>query len=198
MRLTRIIGLAIGIIFVTTPMAFAHPDSRMVGGSFGAGLVHPLSGWDHLLAMFGIGLLSARIGGSALWALPGAFVASMIGGGIAGMLGYPMQFVEFGIAASLVVVGLAIALDGRRKVALLALISAVIGAIHGHAHGTEMPTMAAPVVYAIGFVAATCCLHFAGVLIGRLAIQSRRGAIALRWAGAVVAMAGIGFATVLG
>ncbi len=198
MRLTRIIGLATGIIFVTTPMAFAHPDSRMAGGSFGAGLVHPLSGWDHLLAMFGIGLLAARIGGSALWALPGAFIASMIGGGMAGMLGYPMQFVEFGIAASLVVVGLAIALDGCRKVAVLALISAVIGAIHGHAHGTEMPTMAAPVVYAIGFVSATCCLHLSGVLIGRCAIQSQRGVRALRLAGAALALSGIGFATVIG
>ncbi len=198
MRLTRIIGLAISAFFVTAPMAFAHPDSRMVGGSFGAGLAHPLSGWDHLLAMFGIGLLSARIGGAALWALPGAFVASMIGGGIAGMSGYRMQFVEFGIAASLVVVGLAIALDQRRKVAVLALVAGIIGAIHGHAHGTEMPTMAAPVVYALGFVAATCCLHIAGVIIGRYAIQSQRGATALRGAGAVVAVAGIGLVTVIG
>lgn len=187
----RLLALAVSTLFVAAPVALAHVDPRVAGGSFAAGLVHPLSGWDHLLAAFCIGLLGAQVGGLARWALPGAFVAAMIGGCVAGLLGYAMPVVEYGIAMSLIVVGLAITYGRQRRVAVLAVLAAVIGAMHGHAHGTEMPALAAPLLYALGFVASTCGLQLVGFLVARRALRSQPGSTALRWAGATVAATGL-------
>ncbi len=57
------------------------------GGDGGpaAGFVHPLTGPDHLLAMYAVGVLSAQVGGRAIWGVPSAFVAAMIAGGLHGI-----------------------------------------------------------------------------------------------------------------
>jgi urease accessory protein len=71
--------------------------------------------------------------------------------------------------------------------------AALFGLFHGHAHGTEIPALAAPVLYAAGFVASTIALHVTGVLVGRIAVASTRGQTALRMSGAAIAAAGIFF-----
>ena len=68
---------------------------------------------------------------------------------------------------------------------------AVAGFVHGHAHGVEAPTAAAPVAYVIGFVAATAGLHAAGVGMGQLVIRRPAVRAAL---GSVVIGAGVAFA----
>ncbi|MEW5726225.1 MAG: HupE/UreJ family protein, partial [Pseudomonadota bacterium] len=55
------------------------------GAGFAAGLSHPVGGLDHLLAMVTVGLWAAQDGGRAVWAVPAAFLASMVGGGLLGM-----------------------------------------------------------------------------------------------------------------
>ena len=52
--------------------ASAHSGAGTVF-SFQAGLLHPLGGPDHLLAMFAVGLLAAQLGGRAIWLVPGRF-----------------------------------------------------------------------------------------------------------------------------
>src|SRR5258708_32508773 len=76
------------------------------GAGFAQGIAHPLGGIDHFLAMVAVGLWAAQLGGRALWAVPGAFVAMMAVGGVAGMLGAPLPLVEPGIAGSPVVLGI--------------------------------------------------------------------------------------------
>ena len=56
----------------------------MVG--FYDGLSHPVLGIDHFLAMVSVGVVSAQIGGRAIWTIPATFVLMMIVGGIIGML----------------------------------------------------------------------------------------------------------------
>jgi urease accessory protein len=148
-------------------------------------------GLDHLLAMTAVGLLAAQMGGRALWALPVAFLGAMIGGGALGMLGWSLPGVEYAIALSIVVIGVALAV--AQKWPLLAAVSviAACGLFHGHAHGTEMPALAAPIAYALGFVAATAVLHALGVATGYFASKQQQTAAGLRLSGAAISVAGL-------
>lgn len=177
--------------------AFGHPGHShevAVGGGLLAGLLHPLLGLDHLLAMVTVGLLSAQLGGRARWAIPGAFLASMLIGGLLGMQGFAFAGVEYGIAASLVVLGLAVAFRRSLHLAIPMAMAGIFGAFHGHAHGTEMPHIASPALYAAGFVVATLGLHLCGLGLGSLGQANKQGSLALRLAGAAVATAGLAFA----
>ena len=80
----------------------------------------------------------------------------------------PFFSVELGIALSVLALGLAIALDKKMPMFLAMIFVGFFALFHGHAHGTEMPVMAKPVMYALGFVIGTACIHIAGVMIGLL------------------------------
>jgi urease accessory protein len=135
------------------------------GGIF-AGLLHPILGIDHLLAMVTVGLLSAQLGGKAIWTVPATFVSVMALGGILGILGLPLPFVEYGIALSVVVLG--VALLARRKLPIAAAMAFVglFALFHGHAHGTELPELSETaldvIAYVFGFLVATASLHLIG------------------------------------
>ena len=62
---------------------------------------------------------------------------------------------------------------------------------HGHAHGTEMPYLAEPLLYALGFVTGTAMIHIAGVMIGLSSSKFNDGQQLLKLLGAGIA--GIGF-----
>jgi urease accessory protein len=131
------------------------------------GLVHPL-GLDHLLAMVAVGLWSAAaLQGRARLAGPALFMAALVAGATAGTAGLGGSLVETGIAASVVLMGVLLALARRLPVAQgLALIAAV-GALHGLAHGAELPAGGGFAGYAAGFLATTALLHGAGLGLGR-------------------------------
>ena len=57
------------------------------GGGILSGFLHPLLGIDHLLAMLAVGILSAQIGGRALWTVPATFVGTMAVGAFLGIAG---------------------------------------------------------------------------------------------------------------
>lgn len=175
-------------------VAHAHPnhitpsDSGLV-----AGLAHPLLGIDHLVAIFAVGLLSAQLGGRSSWFVPTAFLASMLAGCAGGTLGWTLPAVEYGIALSVVLLGLAIVLNQKYPLAIPLTAVAMFGLFHGHAHGTEMPQLANGVQYAIGFVATTSLLLVAGLMLGRWAIGSTQGTTALRLSGGAIAAVGVCF-----
>ncbi|MEO0999596.1 MAG: HupE/UreJ family protein, partial [Pseudomonadota bacterium] len=54
---------------------------------FLSGFFHPLLGFDHLLAMVAVGLLSVQIGGRAVWTVPAAFLVFLAAGGGLGLAG---------------------------------------------------------------------------------------------------------------
>ena len=74
------------------------------------GIAHPLVGIDHILAMVAVGVFAANLGGRALWAAPLSFMGCMLLGGALGFFGLPLPLVEVGIALSLVVLGIAVAM----------------------------------------------------------------------------------------
>lgn len=159
--------------------AFAHPGHG--GHNLLGGFTHPFSGLDHLLALAAVGLLAVRLGGRALWALPGTFVAAMTLGWIAGAIGAPLPGVEYGILASVLAFGFLLARGPAVRLSTAAPLVALFGVFHGHAHATEMAAGSA-LNYALGMIAATILLHAGGVAAG-LSFKRWRPA-AMRVAGA--------------
>ncbi|BCX82684.1 urease accessory protein [Methylomarinovum caldicuralii] len=169
-------------------LAEAHAVS---GSGFTSGLLHPILGLDHLLAMVSVGILSAQLGGRAIWLVPAAFVSCMILGGVLGILGIYWPFVELGITMSVILLGIALAAHGHIPVAVGLGLAGFFGIFHGHAHGTEMPEVAEPVWFTLGFVTGTVAMHLTGVAIGLAAEPLPSGDQWLRYLGAGVAGIGV-------
>lgn len=183
--------LAAVLAFAAGP-ALAHTGIGSVSG-FTAGFAHPIGGLDHVLAMVAVGILAAQLGGRAIWLVPAAFVAMMAIGGVFGMVGVPIPFVEQGILGSIVIFGAVIALGRRLPLALAVSLVGVLAIFHGHAHGAEMPASASGLEYGLGFAAATALLHLAGIALGIGAQKAslRLAPAALRAGGGAIAAAGL-------
>ncbi len=188
----RSILLALGLSLIPT-VAYAHDGSQVPFGGFLAGLVHPVLGYDHLLAMLSVGILSAQIGGRAIWTVPATFVSVMAVGGLLGYINIGLTATELGIAASLILLGLIIAAEQKLPVRLAMLGVGFFAIFHGYAHGSEIPTTSEPVLYALGFLTGTALIHIAGVVIGDIAKHYQRGRIMLRVGGALIAVTGVLF-----
>ncbi len=188
---TRIAIAATAFISLAT-QAVAHPGHVDPLG-LAHGLMHPLSGLDHILAMIAVGLYAAQLGGRGVWMLPTAFLTAMIAGGAMGYAGIPIPMVEQGIALSVIMMGAAIALSLKMPVVLGMSLAAVFAIFHGHAHGSEGAATALFLPYAAGFIAATFLLHATGVAIGSGLNRFKAGhALALRRAaGTAGALAGL-------
>jgi urease accessory protein len=174
------------ILAATAAPAFAHLDPTE-HGSLMAGLSHPLSGADHMLAMIAVGLWAAQIGGRAKLAVPATFVALMALGFMLALAGAPLPFVEPGILASVIGLGLMVALAVRVPTVVSAAIVGVFALFHGHAHGGELGTATA-LTFGLGFIASTVLLHAAGVGLG-IAVGGRN-AIVTRVLGGLTALGG--------
>lgn len=157
------------------------------------GFMHPVTGLDHVLAMVAVGILAALLGGRAIWLVPASFVALAAVGGLLGVQGVLVPFVEFGISASVVLLGLAIALQARLPLGWTVGLVGLFGLYHGYAHGAEMPADASGFAYGAGFLAATAMLHIAGIGLGLgIAHMARRSATRFAQAGGTaIALAGI-------
>jgi urease accessory protein len=175
--------------------AFAHENQVIEYGSFLAGLTHPVLGLDHFLAMVSVGIVSALMGGRAIWTVPGAFVLMMAVGGMAGWWGLaiPSSVVEIAIALSVVLLGGVILLNQKLPMPLAMGAVTFFGFFHGFAHGAEIPDVAAPSEYAPGFMMGTVLLHLLGVLIGDMAQRYNRGVMILRVAGGAFMVLGLLF-----
>lgn len=167
--------------------AFAHTGTGFHLHGFEDGMMHPVTGADHLLAMVAVGLWAALMGGRALWALPLAFLSAMAVGGLAGQAGFVFPALEIMIAASVVALGAVLAFGLSLSVSLGAALCGAFALAHGMAHGVEMPANAAGLAYGLGFLVATATLHMTGIFAGRF------GTLTLRILGAAVALAGVAF-----
>lgn len=182
----------VAFLAANTDEVYAH-GSITSAGSLVAGLTHPVLGPDHLLAMLSVGILSAQIGGRAIWTVPATFVAVMGAGGLLALLGASFSYTELGIALSLVALGIAIAADQKLSVRIALFFVALFAVFHGFAHGAEMPQTARPLLYAIGFLTGTALIHIVGVVIGDIAGHYRAGKTILRIGGGLIAVAGVFF-----
>lgn len=184
-------ALSIAVALALPALAQAHPGHALQAG-FASGFAHPWTGLDHLLAMTAVGLFAAGLGGRALWAVPLSFAGLVAVGGVLGLGGLPLPFVETMIALSVVLFGLAVATRKRWPIAGAMAFVAAFAVFHGYAHGAEAPAAVSAGSFGLGFVVATGTLHLAGIALGRMAAAlppplARRAEQA---GGAAIALAG--------
>ncbi|HQR72251.1 MAG TPA: HupE/UreJ family protein [Burkholderiaceae bacterium] len=189
MILLRLVGVVSFALLASA--AGAHSESGQAAG-FLTGMMHPISGLDHVLAMIAVGLWGAQLGAPAIWLLPVTFPLVMAFGGLLGLLGIPLPGVEVGIAASAILLGAAVMTETKLPLVAAAALVGAFAIFHGHAHGTELPPGQSGLLYSLGFVVATGCLHAIGIAIGAIH-RWPAGQIALRVAGGGVGLAGLFF-----
>lgn len=161
------------IIFLLTTLLFpalswAHPN-HLGDHGFLAGILHPLTGLDHTLAMIAVGMLASQKG--KLWAFPMTFIAFMIIGGLIGYMGISVPWVEIGISLSVLVLGLWVVFPNILPTICLLTALATFALCHGFAHGTEMDPGHSLVLYVTGFILATALLHLAGIISWKMIIK---------------------------
>ncbi len=176
------------VLLLTTPMvALAHAGAVPPVG-FGHGLLHPLTGLDHLLAALGVGLWAALQPDVPGRRLPVVFLSALLLGLPLGAT-WPTPVAEAGVLASVLLLGVALALLLRMPAVLNLGLGALFGLAHGHVHGTEL-LPGTGLSYVAGLLAGTALLMGAGYLTGRLLHRWRRIG-ALRYAGGALVLLGL-------
>ena len=184
----RLVLVCMALTGALVSPALAHIGLQQAN-CLASGIAHPLTGPDHILAMVAVGLWSVLAGGWAIWVWPTAFVATMLTGFAVASLGLHIPFVEPAIFASIVALGLFVALAVKAPLWFGAAVTALFAFFHGHAHGTEAITLG-PIPFAAGFALATAGLHAVGIGLGVFAERSI-GKVALRAMGVVAALGGV-------
>ena len=190
----RLLQFAVFPLSLAPTAAIAHVRVADTTG-FAHGLMHPLGGLDHQLAMFLVGLFAYQLGERALWLVPLTFVSVMTLGGFLGVLGVTIPFVEVGIAFSLIVLGAIVASKVKAPVAVALGMVGLFAIFHGHAHGSEMPIDVSGIEYGLGFMLATALLHVSGIAVGVLIGMSDKtlGDHPYRFAGGIASISGFAF-----
>ena len=169
--------------------AMAHTGHEVAG--FFQGILHPLSGADHLLVMLAVGLMAAGCSKSrAGIAVPAAFLLAMGAGALLTMTGVSVPYVEQGIVVSVVAAGVLLALAVRFTLVAGIAVAAGFALFHGLAHGAELPLAASPAAYIAGFLITTTVLLMAGSRLGQLADSYSMGMVS-RVGGLAVAAFGV-------
>lgn len=174
-------AVAVSVLALFPMLAFAHVGND--GGahhvlSFTEGLIHPLTGMDHLVAMILVGIWSA-MNTRKWWVAPLAFAGLLLAGALIGMAGVTVAAMEYIVAASLLGIGVMVALQLKLRAVSGALIIGTFAIFHGLAHGAELSHSAAALA---GMAIATAGLHLVGLGIGYLLSVSR----ANRWWAGVI------------
>lgn len=178
MHLLRLIALA------ALAIASTYAQAHVQGGvwhthGLRAGLLHPLTGLDHLLAMLAVGIWSVRQ--SATLRLPLGFLAMLLLGVLTGVAGLSIPGLETGIALTVALLGVLLVAALRLPPALAAGMLAGFAILHGNAHGHELPEVAST----LGLMLSSAGLIVAGRVLGR-----KLPLVAVKWAGAVIAATG--------
>lgn len=173
-------------------LATAHPGHLETEHAFMSGLLHPLGGLDHLLAMIAVGLWAASLSQkvkSAMWMVPTSFVLVMLVGFVFGLDVGSIPMTEQAIAASVLVIGLAAAWAVKVPTVVASLVVAIFAFFHGVAHGAEMGEGAAT-MFALGFVMSTIFLHAVGIVLG---MGLTKNVWLQRTVGTVIGLTGMSF-----
>lgn len=182
------LGITTAMTIFLAQTAQAHTFGAH-GAGFAAGMAHPFLGLDHLLAMIAVGIWAAQLGGRARWGVPLAFIGMMAFGAMLALAGVTLPGVEAGIAASVLILGLLIALAARLPVLGSMLLVGAFAVFHGHAHGAELPQAASVAFYGLGLMVATATLHGFGLGLGMT--FRHLSVTAVRVAGSAIAAAAI-------
>jgi urease accessory protein len=152
------------LLALFSSVANAHPGHGL--DTAYAGFMHPMTGWDHLLAMLAVGLWAAKIGGKARWQLPLTFVSVMAVGVGLGAAGIYLAGVETAIVASVMAMGVLLMLRLPINTGAQLGITAIFALLHGMAHGVELQVTSSMLAVTGGMLVATALLHGVGLFVG--------------------------------
>jgi urease accessory protein len=167
------IALALAGLTLALPVA-AHPGHPDTG--FGAGLLHPLTGLDHLLALLAVGMWSRQQRHGMV--SPPIFLVLMALGAAGSLAGLALPALETSIAATVLLLGMLCACALRVPPVLAVATVSACAFLHGLAHGRELTGMAS----GAGFILTSAALMALGAL---------PGARLRRMAGAAIGAAGM-------
>lgn len=162
----------VALLFVIPEIASAQAPENSTCG-FLTGLLHPIIGFDYLVAVVAVGLWGSFLVEGALWILSIVFPSIMAVGAALGIVGFEIPLVEFVIALSGGVLGALISLCVRAPTAIAMVLVGIFAIFHGCAHGFEMPEQISAMTYSAGFVIGIVLLHLAGITIGFITLLPR-------------------------
>ncbi len=149
------------LLAVASAPALAHTGSVAEHNSLLSGLIHPLVGIDHLLAMLAVGFWAAMQKDNLRLQIPLTFMLVLIAGFMLGQSAFSLPVVEGGIATSVLMLGLLIAAAARLPAAAALGLSATFALFHGYAHGAEAAA-SSMTLFAAGFLGSSLMLHLGG------------------------------------
>ena len=186
MKLWRIAPILL-LMAVPQPV-FAH---GVIGDGLTASLAHPIGGWDHLLAMVAVGIISTKIGGRHIWGIPSLFLLGMVVGYGFGLQQVTLPYVEWSILLSVLGLGLLLLLPQHPPLLVITFIVLLFGINHGYAHGLEWSRQVSAWLFSLGFLGTTTGLHLMGGILGLLFHQSDRPIRSFALAGSGIIWAGV-------
>jgi urease accessory protein len=160
-RLNRYAVLASALMLPL--MAQAHPGHE-IHATLMQGLLHPLTGWDHLFVLLSLGALAAGRG-ARVAAICGVLLAAALSGGAMVGLAWPtVPFVEPAIFVTVLACALLLVLRRPITRGSLSALCMLFALVHGVAHGQEAPG-GDLVAYFAGFTFSGAAIYAAGVVL---------------------------------
>ena len=161
----RIKNGLIAALCLVSPSLYAHTGGY-IDHSLASGLLHPLTGIDHLLVLMAVGLIAAKQGGKALFAFPAAFLALMAVGATLNAAAVHIPFVESLIALSLVVFGLLVSINQKQRAKIAFLGASFFAVFHGYAHAAEIPGDSSAIQYFSALMLMSLVICLVGCVLG--------------------------------
>src|SRR5690554_5620791 len=192
---TILAAILVGALAMLLPaIAQAHPGHGAHEAGFVAGLLHPLTGLDHLLALLGVGLWSQQQQGAARVWMPVSFAAAILGGAALAGLGVALPGMELGIAASVLILGLLVASARALPLGWAVALGAFFALFHGYAHIAELSASASLPSYVAGFMTMSLLAMASGAGLAKLFERASSRTYFARATGLGIAAAGAFFA----
>ena len=120
--------------------------------------------------MLCLGVWAGKIGGAGRWQLPLTFMLIMAVSAVSGMTLLTAAALETGIAASVIAMGLLLAMSLSVNRATQFGLAGLFAILHGLAHGAELD-LAGGMSVIYGMVLATGLLHAAGLLVAAQSLK---------------------------
>jgi|LGOV01.1.fsa_nt_gb urease accessory protein len=176
-------SFVIFVLFFYSNVAFGH--------GFGGGILHPLTGLDHLFAMATVGILSAQLGKKNLFILPLCFLIFMFLGSEISKFNIEIRHIELMINLSVIFLGIAVTKVVTLKQTTILVAVAIIGYLHGYVQGIEIPKHLNAMMYTLGLQVTTLGLIVMGIAIGLLILEEKKGKKVMKYLGQSISIVGI-------
>ena len=190
--------LLFGLTALVQTTSFAH-DGHSSQATLLTGILHPLTGLDHVLAALAVGLIAAAFKQSAAQqkyalGIVFAFLSSALMGAMVGTQSSAPSTatalaIEGLLIGSVMTLGMLLTLKLDRLVVTTLSACVGFGFVHGFAHTIEATSNELSLHYGLGWIASTAFLLFVGFALSHWILRNRL--VARYLAGLSIALTGL-------